>query len=266
MLSPTDTKESIRDFFLIRQTRLSFMLRYSRRKFSQSAFHRFRVEIKKLKAVLAVLEEESVEFSRKKTYAPIKKLYAQAGRVRELQIEKELILSQIQANQLPEFCRRMNTEIQQERDSFFEIRTWKARKKAEQSLGKIAKEIEKLKKINWLPTIQTSRKRIKALIQESIGPENAHELRIQLKLSKNALEMQGFPALQQADPQEEELMKLLGDWHDLEVLAQRMSPSPWAGTLPAPEKKILEKVIQTLSLQKSRLLSEIQSKAPSLLT
>ncbi|GAB2483288.1 CHAD domain-containing protein [Algoriphagus taiwanensis] len=265
MLSSTETKDSIRDFFNKRHTSLGFMLRYSHRKFSQAAFHRFRVEIKKLKALLALLDHESADFSRKKVYAPIKKLYVQAGHVRELQVEKELIHTQIQPGQLGNFFLKLQNEIQQKRESFFATRTLKNRKKADRSLFKIGQEIEKLGTINRAEILQKSKEKIKNLLKEGIESHNAHELRIQLKLLKNLQEILGMRPLPANGP-EEELMKLLGDWHDLEVLVQRMNHSPLKKDLPAEEKKDLEKVIRALDSKRSNLLTDIQIKAPSLLT
>ncbi|GMQ27002.1 hypothetical protein Aoki45_36850 [Algoriphagus sp. oki45] len=261
---PKATLDSIRDYFYKRQTSLSFMFRYSRRKFSQAAFHRFRVEIKKLKALIALLEEESADFSKKKVYPPIRKLYSQAGRVRELQIEKELIHSQTESGKLPGFFLRLQGEIQKEREAFFTIRTWKSRKKAEASLQKIAKAIGNLNEINQVEILQKNKSKIENLVKKGIQPNNAHELRIQLKLMKNIREIVGLPTLPPNGP-EEQLMKLLGDWHDLEVLVQRMNHSPWGKELPAAEKKHLSKIIQILDFQKSNLLTEIQLKTPALL-
>lgn len=212
---------------------------------------------------MALLEHESADFSRKKVYAPIKKLYVQAGQVRELQVEKELIHAQIQPGQLGEFFLKLQSEIQQKRESFFATRTLKNRKKAERSLLKIGQEIEKLETINRAEILQNSKEKIKNLLDEGIESHNAHELRIQLKLLKSLQEILGMRPLPANSP-EEELMKLLGDWHDLEVLVQRMNNSPLKKELPAEEKKDLEKVIQTLDSKRSNLLAEIQIKAPAL--
>ena len=53
-------------------------------------FHKLRVEIKKLRAVLTLVNWSEKNFKRKKFLKSYKKLFKQAGKVRDLQLEEAL--------------------------------------------------------------------------------------------------------------------------------------------------------------------------------
>ncbi len=63
------------------------LLKKSPVKFDDEDYHKLRVEIKKLKALAGFIEFSNKKFSKKKTLKPFKKVYKQAGKIRELQLE-----------------------------------------------------------------------------------------------------------------------------------------------------------------------------------
>ena len=55
--------------------------------FKDEDYHKLRVEIKKLKALAGFIQFSNKHFSQKKTLKPFLKVYKQAGKIRELQLE-----------------------------------------------------------------------------------------------------------------------------------------------------------------------------------
>jgi len=74
-----------------RKIAIYLLMKRPRDKFTTHTFHRLRVEIKKLNAFLQLIGFCSNDFKRKKTFKPFGKLFRQAGKVRELQLEKKVL-------------------------------------------------------------------------------------------------------------------------------------------------------------------------------
>ena len=67
------------------------LLKKSPEKFEDEDYHKLRVEIKKLKAIAGFIEFSNKKFSKKKHLKPFIKVYKQAGKIRELQLEESFL-------------------------------------------------------------------------------------------------------------------------------------------------------------------------------
>src|SRR5436190_20764312 len=74
-----------------RKLAITTFLEQPRDQYTPETFHKLRVEIKKLNALFDLIDFCSKDFKRKKTFRPYHKIFRQAGKVRELQIEETIV-------------------------------------------------------------------------------------------------------------------------------------------------------------------------------
>ena len=67
------------------------LLKRPKRKYWQVTFHQLRIEIKKLDALFDLIDFCAKDFDRDKLFKPFEEIFQQAGKVRDLQIEKNLM-------------------------------------------------------------------------------------------------------------------------------------------------------------------------------
>src|SRR5258708_6187319 len=85
------TEKALKNYFARRRKAITSLLRKPARKIVAQNFHQLRIEIKKLNAFYALINYRSKEFKKKKTFKPLKQIFKQAGKVREIQLEQALL-------------------------------------------------------------------------------------------------------------------------------------------------------------------------------
>src|SRR5688572_11902253 len=86
-----------------RQKKLFSYLETPRQSYTQATFHKLRVEIKKIDACFHLINFCSAKFKRKKTFEPFKAIFKQAGRIRELQVEENILKKYFAKNNLENY-------------------------------------------------------------------------------------------------------------------------------------------------------------------
>ena len=197
-----------------RRTSLKFLIRTSKRKFSRKRFHILWVELKKLKSLLFLVNFYEKDFDQKKFYQPFKSLFGQAGKVRELQIEKE-ILKEYRDESLLELRKSLDQKIRKERSEFFKKRNLKLNSLMEKRLKSLTPILERLEKVDFDPYFNGLLIEVKSILAAGILEENTgHLLRKKLKTLKYNLESTQKPIIFPAAEGQGELVNLLGNWHD----------------------------------------------------
>lgn len=246
-----------------RKSALKFLIRTPKRRFGQDRFHLLRVEIKKLKAALYRMEFLLPEFDRKKFYKPFRKLFAQAGRVREFQIEKDLLKSYGQPESIPEYMKYLDKNIQKERTRFFQLRSLRLNSKIQKRLKGLGKQIREVKNLDPFPYFKSMTEEIKLLLSSgTLEVESAHLLRKKLKNLKYNLESILGEKFALQHPEQENLVNLLGTWHDLVTVHQTIQNELQIAPLHEEEKNSLRKINQKIKADSKRIFEEINQKIP----
>ena len=74
------------------------ILREPGHKYEPETFHDLRVQIKKLNALFHLVNFCAKDFKRKESFEPFKLIFKQAGKIRALQVEEEIIHKQLADN------------------------------------------------------------------------------------------------------------------------------------------------------------------------
>lgn len=246
-----------------RRSALKFLIRTPKRKFTKDRFHLLRVELKKLKAILLRMEFLLPDFDRKKFYKPFRKLFAQAGKVREIQIEKEILRSYGILEQIPEYVHLLNKKIQKERVRFFKVRTLALNSKIEKRLMVLRRNVRKVSQIDSGPFLANLIGEIKSLLATGILEEqSAHLLRKKLKSLKYNLESLQDEKMVNRHPEQEELVNLLGTWHDLVTVQRTLLSDIFELPVKEEEKESLQRLAGTIQSDSERIFKEINQKIP----
>ena len=246
-----------------RRTALKFLTRTPKRKFGQRQFHQLRVEIKKLRATLIRLEFQLKNFDGKRIYKPFRKLFAQAGKVREIQIEKAMLHEQEEQGQLPEYLKQLDKKIRKERSRFFNVRNVKLNSKIQKRLKSLEKKNRDAENLDPAPFLNSLTDEIKLLLLTgSLAPEGVHLLRKKLKNLTYNLESLPHQKLIQAHPDQDHLVNLLGTWHDLITVHQTLLTEITSEKISQEEKPILEKINDKFKSESDRIFDEINQKIP----
>lgn len=210
------------DYWKKRRTSLKFLIQTSKRKFSQRRFQLLRVELKKLKSLLLLVGYYEKDLDQSKFYKPFKSLFRQAGKVRELQIERG-ILKAYSNEPLPELRKSLDRTIRKERGKFFKKRKLKLNKLMEKRLKSFNIFVKKLEKSDFKPYLNTILDEIKLILAErKLEESTGHQLRKKIKTLKYNLESLQIPNFLQVMEGHEDLVNLLGTWHDLLRVNQRL--------------------------------------------
>lgn len=246
-----------------RQSALKFLIRTPKRKFGQNRFHRMRVEIKKLKAALYRMEFLVPEFDRKKFYKPFRKLFAQAGKVREIQIEKDVLKAFGDKEQIPEYLKYLDKNIRKERSRFFQARNLRLNTKIEKRLKTYREKSRETENLDPTPFLTSLIDEIKLLLATgNLEADSAHLLRKKLKNLKYNLESIQGEKFTIQHPEQESLVNLLGTWHDLVLVHQTIKTHLHTAPIRKEEKINLRKINRKIKAESDRIFDEINQKIP----
>ncbi|WP_026951243.1 CHAD domain-containing protein [Algoriphagus mannitolivorans] len=247
-------------YFKSRKKALTFLLRYSKRKFSKKAFHRFRVEVKRLNALLQILHRANPKFDFKSVQKAIRKLFKKAGPIREMQLEKDLLSEHKLLDKVPDLKSKLDKEIQKRRNEFFKSRNLARTKKIKKRFRRIQKEIKNQKPLEFTHFIEDLWEEILLMIASGIDPVNAHLLRKKLKIYQYSLEILGKNNFPIHIPKIEELSSLLGAWHDRDVFLIRVEAEDLIAKVSPDERKIFTGFVESIRQESAEMFQAIQTK------
>lgn len=246
-----------------RRTALKFLTRTPKRKFGQSRFHELRVEIKKLRATLNRLEFQLKDFDGERAYKPFRKLFAQAGKVREIQIQKSILKSQDVQGQVPGYLKQLDQKIRKERSRFFKIRTVKLNSKIKKRLKELGRKNREAENLETAPFLNSLIGEIKELLLSgTLEQASAHLLRKKLKNLAYNLESLSQKKAAKMHPERNHLINLLGTWHDLTSVQDTLLAQVSSTPLPEEEKTILSAINQKIKSESELIFAEINEKIP----
>jgi CHAD domain-containing protein len=245
-----------RKFFKKRLSALKSLLKKPRKKVSVDDFHELRVEIKKIRAALALLNFSAKGFKRKRTEKGFDKIFKQAGAVRELQLEEQTIKDLHLNTTLKTYATGLRKDRKKEKDKFFKLANKKniaALNDTYEEVKPFFKEITPQKAQQFL---DMERNKIDRLIQaQQFAPKQLHQLRKKFKELNYVLKI--FAADNQQAEKTEKLQDILGEWHDKTIVVRHLHKALQSAKLPRPEMSRLDTLRNNLATEKEKLFDKI---------
>jgi CHAD domain-containing protein len=234
------------------------LLKKNPKKFEDEDYHKLRVEIKKLKALATFIEFSHKHFSKKNQLKPFSKVYKQAGKVRELQLE-EAFLKKNNVQFIDHYLDEMTRRIKKEKKKFASLISKKTRSKTKKSISEIERTLARTDDTDVIKFMNNERSKIALLTQNlPLHPQDAHKLRKILK--EDFYTRKRIYTRSEKIKAEDDLLELLGKWHDCVVLNEQIGRSILRATIKPVELAELLKINASVSSESENLFSQINTK------
>jgi CHAD domain-containing protein len=255
--------KSVKKYLKRRIETIDFLLNTPERFYTVSTFHQLHLEIKKLKALIDLIEFCSKDFNRGKIYKPFKRIFRQAGKVRELQVEESMLKKYAPIGFLKEYRHSLKQLRLKEKEKYFLIankrRVASVRKKYHEILSFIS-QVDENKANSFM---ENKKERIEKLInQSSLPPSKIHSLRKQLKRFNYIRKYFDLEKLDYPVPEEIILPQLLGKWHDSQDFVNSLESARNTVIANQAELQQLEKIKEKVTSDIEILLYKINKAIP----
>lgn len=251
--------KEIKKYLHTRKLAIEFILVKPRSKFSVNTFHKLRVEIKKLNALFDLLNSCSENFNRKKTFKPFKKIFRQAGIVRELQLEETLLKKLNLISLLSEYMISLRKHRLAEQRVFFSLIDLKMNERLKNRYKKIEPFLSSVNKLNSENYLKGKTNSIKEIINRTnIQAEQIHELRKLLKPVNYIRKCLYAEKQNYQGSHNNKLSGLLGKWHDLQVMVRHLDNAVVKGNINKVEIDLLTNIIAKLTSERNNIFEKIK--------
>lgn len=211
-------------------------------------FHILRVEIKKLRAVMALLDYCASDFPRKKQLAPFRIIFKRAGRIREYQLELSMLRRFKAASSMPDYHQQLRKALLEEKKHFVSIAHRKRVHRLDLHIEAVKDFLPEVTLKKLLAFVREKRKKITALLEkQSLGNAETHELRKRLKQLYFLIQLFELPVL--GFPDIEGFMTLIGQWHDLAVMGSHLQRAVATGSHPGAETDKMVELKSRIQMQ-----------------
>jgi CHAD domain-containing protein len=225
-------------------------------------FHALRIEIKKIKALFRLIDFSSRKFQWKKAIKPYRLIFDIAGKIRETQVESQLI---------KEYVSSTNSKykpILDQRLADFQIKfeilvKTNIQKRIATKYRLAEKAIESIQKDELSTYLKRAKRRIiRNLKRDPLIEADAHELRKQLKAYYyNLISLKKTKHLEVISTKKmEALQELLGKWHDQQVAFGHLNDFATRKGHSREYVSKLNVVMETIATRKLELLNKINKR------
>ncbi len=223
-------------------------------KLSKDAVHDVRVNLKRVDALIALLQFNHNSPSKKKLEA-FKSLFKTAGKLRSVQVEFDLINKYFKDNKLnPKYLHHVH-EVKSEKLKEYSELLESGPKRLAEGIQSLKKKISQITKRQMLDYLRSEEKNLASLIERSIFREQElHFIRKKLKKLHLNLQISGHDRKQL-----DKLLDLLGYWHDHQIAYDHVIKALHVGRLSRSESAPIKKIKDDLVNDKENLYEKVVS-------
>ena len=224
--------------------------------FTVEDFHKLRVELKKINALFSLMAFCQDNFKRKKIFSPFKKIFDQAGKVRELQLEIAMLKKHKAYFSNNIYINRLILKLGAEKKKFFSM--LENKKSFSKTGNKIIPVLKKVNKKCVLAYLSGRRNKIESILQsKNLKANRIHELRKRLKVIFYIIKSVDAITPAGSIKQSGSFLVLLGKWHDHRIAIDYLKKIIKTGKLEPVEFKLVEKTKADVSAQLAKLYLKI---------
>lgn len=221
-----------------------------RQHFLPEHFHKLRVAIKKINALLVLTDHCSRSFKKNKYFRPFHILFHQAGKVRVIQLQIKFLKSFANLPGILPYIKILKHELSMEKEKFFMI--------AGHDLAieekKIVNAMADIRKKAVMRYLTKKEKQLNHHFHHNrLNIEKLHSLRKELKTWIYCVQSLSLPLSEKYMVMAEQI----GQWHDYYVSQQQISSAMNYGGLPVATVRSLNAIQSELRLKEKNLLADI---------
>jgi hypothetical protein len=200
------------------------------------------------------------DFERKKLFKPFKKLFRQAGRVREFQLEKGIVKEYKQLVPLKRYYSQLNSRIQKEQKAFSKVIDKKVRREIRKSLKEMKSFVQKTGSADMEIYIKNENEKIHSLItQQPLKAEQMHSLRKLLKADFYNRKSIDMPGNEVCLKKEDNFLDVLGKWHDYTTTINHLERAILKIDMDVTELSPVLKIKEEISFDERNLFKKINA-------
>lgn len=180
----------------------------------QQELHRFRVQVKKLKALIQLLQSDKKNDQLLQDFKPVKRIFRQAGNIRNAYVN--LQLSEQYQLHSPAFTARQQ-QIMEQGSIEFKTKSFKHIKKLKRTHKRINRDVHRLDDKAIQQFYKDNLTEIEAFLQNIVFDEQLHDCRKKIKLLLYNQKLAGSTlpkALRLNADYLNQLQDSIGRWHD----------------------------------------------------
>lgn len=246
-----------------RKVTIDFLLEKPKRTYTIGTFHKLRVELKKLNAFLDLTNYCAKDFKRTKTYKPFRQIFRQAGKVREVQLQEAMLKIFFPDNSIPEYKALLRKTRLEEKRVFGSMINSRMITRFRGKFDEIDSFLPDIKPKNAARYLDKEIDSIQNLLnQNPLQKEKLHQLRKRLKTlnyNRSSLSLKGYS---NQIKKKDSLPKLLGKWHDLQVMLKHLDDELVRGRINSEEVIQLGNLKTQIFLDSEILFTQIQKALP----
>lgn len=254
---------ALKKYLKKRENTINFLLETQQQSYIPDTFHTLRVEIKRLNALFNLANYYSKRFKKKKTSKPFKRIFRQAGKVRELQVEESLLEEYFAFNLLPEYKGHLEKLLTRELEAFFLITNNGLFQTLKKKYRKIAPLLAKTSKKKAKRYMDKKRTEIQKLLdQNALKNKQIHPLRKLLKEYQYSHKSLNYGKQNRPTRSNHILPELLGEWHDNQVIIKHLKKVIDSGEINPNESAQLENIKASFTFENELLFHKINATLP----
>lgn len=255
--------KALKKYLKKRKCTISFLLEKQQQSYTPDTFHVLRVAIKKLNALFNLANYYSKGFKKKKTFKPFKRIFRQAGKVRELQVEESLLEEYFAFNLLPEYKDHLKKLLTRELKVFFLITNNGLSQTLKKKYRKIVPLLAKTSKKKANRYMDKKRTKIEKLLrQNALKSKQIHPLRKRLKEYEYSYKSLNYGKQNKLTRSNLILPELLGEWHDNQIIIKHLKKVIDSGEINPNESAQLENIKASFTFENELLFHKINATLP----
>ena len=244
-------------YFKERIDTVNSLIKKGENKYSPSDFHTLRVEIKKVKAFLVLLEDCNKKFDHRTFSKPFNHIFKAAGKVRELQVERSILKKYYTGSVFNGYLVDLKKTEQKAKADFFSVRKAQPEIKVR---NEILQGIKKLDERKLAIYFKNGENKIYKLLElKKIKPKTAHEARRQLKVLFYNEKSINSSKRNASLKKQEAFQQLLGKWHDYQVIQKHIKIESQSEKWNKYQKEELKKLKKRLADKHKTLFKKIKA-------
>jgi CHAD domain-containing protein len=243
-------------YFNKRNQKIKRLLERTHAGYEEEDYHDLRLEIKKVKALVAMIAYLT-GLKEKKYLKPYRRIFKMAGQVRDAQMASALLEKQRPLKWLQQYQHELKIETQLHEQEFYAAIKGASRDTLKVPRRKIAEHITEVKKGAVKKYIEQEKSAVAAIIaRPRINVESAHEMRKKLKAIGYTSKLIGIKGPTESESIEE-IQEALGAWHDHRQLAARLKKDAYE--LKDKQRRLhMQKLEKVISNKASKMFAGIR--------
>lgn len=214
---------ALKKYLKKRESTINCLLETQQQYYTPDTIHTLRVELKRLNALFNMINYCTKGFKKKKNFKPFKRIFRQAGKVRELQIEQSLLEEYFALDLLPDYKEYLEKLLTRKLNFFFIIKDNSLPQILNEKYQKIVPLLNATSTKKATRYVAKKRAGIKKLIaRKTLKNKHLHPLRKQLKEYQYSYSSLNYDSQNKPTSGKDILPELLGEWHDYQIIINHL--------------------------------------------